>query len=63
MNTKTVTKLFLAIVLAGAAAAYALERPIHVAIEGGESVALFTIGDSRCVLVGDQIVCTRAGTK
>ncbi len=63
MNAKTLTQLLLAIVLAGSAAVYAVERPIHVAIEGGRSVAAFTIGDSRCALVDDKIVCMRVVTK
>ena len=63
MNTRTLTRLLLAIVLASSAAAYAIERPIQVAIEDGQSVAQFKIGDSRCVLVDDQIVCTRVVTK
>ena len=63
MNAKTLTQLLLAIALAGSAAVYAVERPILVTTEGGQSVALFKIGDSRCVLVDDQIVCTRVVTK
>jgi len=63
MNAKTLTQLLLAIVLAGSAAVYAVERPIQAAIEGGESVAEFKIGDSRCALVDDQIRCTRVVTK
>lgn len=63
MNAKTLTQLLLAIVLAGSAAVYAVERPIQVAIDGGKSVAQFTIGDSRCTLVDDQIRCTRVVTK
>ena len=47
MNAKTLTQLLLAIVLAASAAVYAVERPIHVAIEDGKSVAEFKIGDSR----------------
>ncbi len=63
MNAKTLTQLLLAIVLAGSAAVYAVERPIHVAIEDGKSVAEFKIGDSRCALVDDQTRCTRVVTK
>ena len=63
MNAKTVTQLLLTIVLAGCAAAYAIERPVQGAIKGGESVAEFKIGDSRCALVDDEIRCTRAVTK
>jgi serine/threonine protein phosphatase PrpC len=63
MNAQTLTQLFLAIVLAGSCAVYAVERPIQVVIQEGQSVAQFKIGDSRCVLVDDQIVCTRMVTK
>jgi serine/threonine protein phosphatase PrpC len=63
MKTKTLTQLLLAIVLVGSAAVYGVEQSIQVAMEGGQSVAQFTIGDSRCVLVDDQIVCMRVVTK
>jgi len=63
MTAKILTQLLLAIVVAGSAAVYAVERPILVASEGGNSVALFTVGDSRCVLVDDQIRCTRVPSK
>ena len=57
MTTKTLMQLLLTIVLTGSPAVYAVERPIRVATEGGERVAMFRIGDSRCVLVDDQIIC------
>jgi serine/threonine protein phosphatase PrpC len=63
MNAKYLAQLFLAIVLAGSAAAYAVEGPIVVGTDGGKSVAVFKIGDSRCVLVDDKIVCMRLVTK
>jgi len=63
MNAKTLTQLLLTIVLAAPAAVYAVERPIQATIEGGERVAEFRIGDSRCALVDDQIRCTRTVTK
>jgi hypothetical protein len=63
VNTKALTQLLLAITLAGSAAVYAVEQPIQVAIDGAKSVAKFTIGDSRCTLVDDQIRCTRVVTK
>jgi len=63
MNAKTLTQLLLAIVLAGAAAVYAVERPIQAAMKSGESVAEFKVGDSRCALVDDEIRCTRLVTK
>jgi hypothetical protein len=58
MRPQTLTRLMLVALLAGSAAAYAGERSIQVAIEGGKSVAKFKIGDSRCTLVDDQIRCT-----
>ena len=61
MNRKTLTQLLLAIVLAGSAAAYAVDRPIQVGMEDGTSVVQFKIGDSQCVLVNDQVRCTRVG--
>ena len=63
MNAKTLTQLLLTIVLAGSAAVYGIERPVQDASKGGESVAEFKIGDSRCALVDDRIRCTRAVTK
>jgi hypothetical protein len=63
MNAKHPTQLFLAILFAASAHVYAVERPTRAAIESGESVAEFKIGDSRCALVDDQIRCTRAVTK
>jgi serine/threonine protein phosphatase PrpC len=63
MNAKTLAQLLLAIVLAGSAAVYAVERPIQAAMKSGESVAEFKIGDSRCALVDDEIRCTRVVTK
>ena len=57
MNTKTLVQLLFSIVLTGSTAVYAVERPIQVDTEGGETVAVFRIGDSRCVLVDDHIIC------
>jgi NAD(P)-dependent dehydrogenase (short-subunit alcohol dehydrogenase family) len=50
----------IAALLAGSCAAYAQETPIQVAMEDGKTTAQFTVGDSRCVLVDDEIRCTRA---
>ena len=50
----------IAALLAGSCAAYAQETPIQVAMEDGKTTAAFTVGDSRCVLVDDEIRCTRA---
>jgi hypothetical protein len=61
MTTKTLTKLLIAALLAGSAAAYAEETPIQVAMEDGKPTAQFNVGDSRCVLQNDQIRCTPAG--
>jgi serine/threonine protein phosphatase PrpC len=57
MDTKTLLQLSLTIVLIGSSAVYAVERPTQMDTEGGERVAVFKIGDSRCVLVDDQIIC------
>ena len=57
MTTKTLTKLIIAALLAGSAAAYAQETPIQIAMEEGRTVAQFKVGDSRCVLKDDQIRC------
>ena len=58
MTTKTLTQLIIAAVLAGSAAAYADETPIQVAMEDGKAVAQFKVGDSRCMLIDDQVRCT-----
>ena len=50
----------IATLLAVSCAAYAQETPIQVAMEDGKTTAQFTVGDSRCVLVDDEIRCTRA---
>jgi len=63
MNAKTLNQLLLGVVLAGSAAVYAIEQPIQSTIKGGERVAEFKIGDSRCALVDDQIRCTRVVAK
>ena len=56
--TKTLIKLLVAAVLAGSAAAYADEAPIQVAMEEGKTIAQFKVGDSRCILIDDQVRCT-----
>jgi hypothetical protein len=58
--TKTLSKLLIAALLAGSAAAYADQAPIQVAMEDGKTVAQFKVGDSRCVLIDDQVRCTQA---
>ena len=59
MTTKTLTSLLIGALLAVAASAYADESPIQVAMEDGKTRAQFSVGDSRCVLVDDQVLCTR----
>jgi hypothetical protein len=61
MTTKTLTHLLIAALLAGSSAAYADETPIQEAMEDGKTVVQFQVGDSRCVLVNDQIRCTPVG--
>ena len=58
MTTKTLTNLLIAALLAASAGAYADETPIQMAMEDGKAVAQFKVGDSRCVLVDDEIRCT-----
>ncbi len=59
MTTKTVTSLLIGALLATAASAYGDESRIQVAMEDGKTRAQFSVGDSRCVLVDDQIRCSR----
>jgi len=61
MTTKTLTHLLIAALLSGSAAAYADGTPIQMAMEDGKTVVQFKVGDSRCVLVNDQIRCTPVG--
>ena len=59
MTTKTFTSLLIGALLAATASAHAAESNIQVAMEDGKTRAQFTVGDSRCVLIDDQIRCTR----
>jgi hypothetical protein len=61
MTTKALTHLLIAALLSGSAAAYADETPIQMVMEDGKTVVQFKVGDSRCVLVDDQIRCTPVG--
>ena len=38
--------------------AHAADNTIQVATEQGKPVAQFKVGDSRCVLIDDQVRCT-----
>ena len=58
MTTKILTSLLIGALLA-AASAYADESRIQVAMEDGKTRAQFSVGDFHCVLVDDQIRCTR----
>jgi NAD(P)-dependent dehydrogenase (short-subunit alcohol dehydrogenase family) len=51
----------IAALLVGSCAAYAQETPIQVAIKDGKTTAQFKVGDSRCLLVDDEIRCTPVG--
>jgi hypothetical protein len=51
----------IAALLAASCAAYAQETPIQIAIKDGKTTAQFKVGDSRCVLVNDEIRCTPVG--
>jgi len=59
MTTKTLTSLLIGALLTAAASVYADESPIQVAMEDGKTRAQFSVGDSHCVLVDDQVHCTR----
>jgi len=59
MTTKTLTSLLIGALLAAAGSVYADENRIQVAMEDGKTRAQFSVGDSNCVLVDDQIRCTR----
>jgi hypothetical protein len=59
MTTKTLASLLIGALLGAAALAYADEDRIQVAMEDGKTRAQFIVGDSRCVLVDDQIRCSR----
>ena len=59
MTTKTLASLLIGALLVAAASAYADESPILVAMEDGKTRAQFSVGDSRCVLVDDEIRCSR----
>jgi len=60
MRTKTFTRLLIGALLVATASVQAAESNIQVAMEDGKTRAQFSVGDSRCVLVDDQIRCTRA---
>ena len=59
MTNKTFTSLLIGALLVAAASVHAAESNIQVAMEDGKTRAQFTVGDSRCVLIDDQIRCTR----
>jgi hypothetical protein len=56
--TNTLTKLLIAALLASSAATYADQAPIQVAMEEGKTIVQFKVGDSRCMLIDDQVRCT-----
>lgn len=58
MTIKTFTSMLIGVLLTAAGCAYADEN-IQVAMEDGKTRAQFSVGDSRCVLVDDQIRCSR----
>ena len=56
------SNLMIAALLASSCAAYgSQETPIQVAIKDGKITAQFKVGDSRCLLVDDEIRCTPVG--
>ena len=56
-TTKILNSLLIAALLA-CASAHAAGNPIQVAMEDGNTIAQFKIGDADCVLVDGQIRCT-----
>ena len=58
MTTTKILKSLLIAALVAAAAVRAEQSPIQVAMEDGKTIAQFKVGDSRCVLIDDQIRCT-----
>jgi hypothetical protein len=59
MTTANLLKsLLIAALLASGAAQAADSSNIQVAMEDGKTVAQFKVGDSRCVLIDDQVRCT-----
>ena len=58
-KTKTLTSLLIGALLGVAASAYADESRILVAVEDGKTRAQFSVDGSQCVLVDDQIRCSR----
>jgi hypothetical protein len=58
MTTTKILKSWLIAALLASAAAYADQTPIQVAMEDGKTIAQFKVGDSRCMLIDDQVRCT-----
>jgi serine/threonine protein phosphatase PrpC len=58
MTTTKILKNLLIAALLASASAYADQTPIQVAMEDGKTIAQFKVGDSRCMLIDDQIRCT-----
>ena len=56
MTQKILNSLLIAAALAGTSA-YASDDTIRVAMEDGNTVAQFKIGDSNCELIDGQIRC------
>ena len=60
MTTANLLKSLLIAALLASGAAHAADSSsnIQVAMEDGKTVAQFKVGDSRCVLIDDQVRCT-----
>jgi hypothetical protein len=58
MTTTKILKSLLIAALLACASAHAAANPIQVAMEDGNTIAQFKIGDADCVLVDGQIRCT-----
>ena len=58
MTTANLLKSLLIAALLASGAARADESNVQVALEDGKTVVQFKVGDSRCVLIDDQVRCT-----
>ena len=62
-TTKLLKSLLITALLASAAAHATEQQPIVIALEDGQQIASFKVGDSRCVLKNDQIRCVPVNIK
>jgi len=60
MTIKTLSSVLVAALIAVCTSARAEDGLIQVALQDGKTRAQFRLGDSHCVLVDDEIRCTRS---